>query len=131
MKSAKQQEDPGQERPETAIEVWREGDRVLIGVGVPAAAERQAEGSTTTRRRRHAGRVGAMTPEERLLQAIFGKAPEEAGRQRPEDDILTMSEAEWLVADMVALRAEAVERSRSLDETLAYVSERCPPAGRS
>ncbi len=130
VKSVKQPEGKAQDRPEAAIEVWREGDRVLIGVGVPAA-ERQAEGATTAGRRSHAAKAGAMTPEERLLLAIFGKGPEDVRQDRPEDGILTMSEAEWLVANMVALRAEAAERSRSLDETLAYVSERCPAVGRS
>jgi len=38
---------------------------------------------------------------------------------------LEMSKAEWLAADLIALRAEANERARSLDETLAYVAERC------
>ena len=130
MKSVRQRQSSAEDRLEPAIEVWREGDRVLIGVGVPTAGG-QAEDATMAGRRSRAARGGAITPEERLLLAIFGKGPEDAERHRPEDGILTMSEAEWLVADMVALRAEAAERSRSLDETLAYVTKRCAAVGRS
>lgn len=45
--------------------------------------------------------------------------------ERDRDDPLALNEAEWLEANCLALRQEAIERAESLDRTLAYVTERC------
>jgi cold shock protein len=42
-----------------------------------------------------------------------------------DDALLQMSEEEWLSANLLALRHEAVARARSLDDTLAYVTGKC------
>ena len=45
--------------------------------------------------------------------------------------MLTMTEEEWLVANLLALQREAVELTRSLDETRAYVAEKCAAVEKS
>lgn len=44
----------------------------------------------------------------------------------PDDGaIFSMSDKDWIDANLLALRKEAVELASSLDNTLAYVTERC------
>lgn len=45
-------------------------------------------------------------------------------------DLATLTEAEWLVAELLVLQREAIARAASLDATLTYVSERCAAVGR-
>lgn len=117
---------------QAVIEVWREGDRVLIGVpsheGSSRNADevyRQVEGELQLR--------AAQSAEEKLLRAIFGEEHPKPKRQarkqidagRIEAEVLAMSEDEWLAADLLALQRQAVDLYRSADETLTYVAEKC------
>jgi hypothetical protein len=79
----------------------------------------------------------------RLFAQAHFEANSEAGRSgleiHPEPDALSsnnerpasaidffgLSDAEWLQAEALALQKEAVERATSLDQTLAYVTEKC------
>lgn len=63
--------------------------------------------------------------------AVAQAAAAEATVAVEDGAVFTLGEAEWLEAELLALRQEALARSESLDATLAYVTERCAAVGRS
>lgn len=119
---------------ETSIEIWREGDSVLIGV--PSA---EVETGRIADLRPLQVTVRAVDRPVRLnkgrvyeiLAPLDVSARREARDGRVEAQMLTMTEEEWLVANLLALQREAVELTRSLDETRAYVAEKCAAVEKS
>lgn len=119
---------------QAVIEVWREGDRVLIGV---PAAEVSAEqnvrltplpGSEAGVHRSPRVRRGRA---DEVLSPVERSARQQVDVGRVETEIIALTEEEWLVANLLALQREAVELTRSLDETRAYVAEKCAAVEKS
>jgi hypothetical protein len=55
-------------------------------------------------------------------------SPQASDNEQPASDTIDLfglSDAEWLQAEALALQKQAVERATSLDQTLAYVTEKC------
>lgn len=48
-----------------------------------------------------------------------------------EEVILQLHTEDWLSANLLALKQEAIERAQSLDSSLAYVTEKCAAVGRA
>ena len=116
------------------IEVWREGDRVLIDVPSTRGWARSGTGLFGSDEPYDQHYMDNDNPSTKNFFSSFvgdeGTNPEPSGRtltddERAEVDMLAMSANEWLVADLLALRRQAVDLSRSVDETLAYVAEKC------
>lgn len=132
--------------PQAVIEVWREGDRVLIGVPSAERATRSsAEPFPSTElleelksarwrslAKQYQELVASASSQEAQIDRDRLKYPlaENTGRIESgvgdvEADMLVLTEEEWMVANLLALQREAGELSRSVDETRAYVAERC------
>jgi hypothetical protein len=125
------------------IEVWREGDRVLIGVpsldnsedrsDSIATEPRQPENEKERRAREIAQILQKLATVDLLTHSRSSEERAEPSRRprrqadagRVEAEMFVMTEDEWLTADLLALQRQAVDLCRSADETLAYVAEKC------
>lgn len=117
---------------QAVIEVWREGDRVLIGV--PSLENSTSRRDQPPRQvaddqdlRPAQMRYEALSPE--LIGAGRTKRQERTSRKadagRVEAEMLAMTEEEWLVANLLALQQEARELVKSVDDTLAHITAGC------
>lgn len=110
------------------IEVWREGDRVLIGVPSADHSTSGAHGEGLGYGDSWATYDPIEMNEGRLSEVPAAPEPRgsaQANVERTEAEIFAMNDQEWLVADLLALRRQAVDLCRSLEETRAYVAEKC------
>ena len=121
------------------IEVWRDGDRLLIAVPSVEAARQSANQPSAKSKMLHdkfslphRSLHSLQLELEKLMGGSGGDIAARTPRSGQGDDhtladagILAMTEVEWLAANLLALQSEAVALSRSLDETRGYVTEKC------
>jgi hypothetical protein len=123
---------------QAVIEVWRDGDRLLIALPLAEAAPQS--GKRPSRKPaaikgelaviQSLDRLQLETVEERDIggKDIASPTPGSAVTDDPNlaaADMLLMSEDEWLVADLLALQQEARQLAKSVDSTLAQITAGC------
>jgi hypothetical protein len=128
---------------QAVIEVWREGDRVLIGVPSFDNPEYRSDNIATESRQRENDQVRPAREIAEMLRRLEKASllmPSQSSEERAESkrrprrqadagrveaEMFVMTEEEWLTADLLALQHEARELAKSLDNTLAHITAGC------